>query len=74
MDWDLGRKAVPQEGRPALKPGLRACKKIRQARPGKDTSSLGRFIKLSEEYRFILPKVNLVPNGWLLEHGRICLK
>ena len=50
VDWDLGRDAIPEEGRPALNPGLRAVSRIRQSRPGKDTNSLGRFIKLSDEY------------------------
>lgn len=50
VDWDLGRDAIQAEGRPGLKPGLRAVTKIRQARQGKDTTSLGRFIKLSAEY------------------------
>jgi hypothetical protein len=49
VDWDLGRDAIP-EVRPALSPGLRAVNRITQSRPGKDTNSLGRFIKLSEEY------------------------
>src|SRR5277367_4656217 len=48
VDWDLGRDAIP-EVRPALGPGLRAVNRIRQSRPGKDTNSLGRFIKLSKE-------------------------
>ena len=51
VDWDPG---CPPEARghafPALKPGLRVANVLREARPGKDTTSLGRFIKLSEEY------------------------
>jgi len=50
VDWDAGRNAIPANGTPAIKPGLRVVKAIRQARPGKDVCSLGRFIRVSQEY------------------------
>ena len=54
-------------------PGLFVTRVIRQARPGKDTSALGRFIRVSKEY---LPSCHLANDvvlvGWWLEHGRIC--
>lgn len=51
VDWDGGRVAQPANEIPAVKPGLRVVTTIRQARPGKDVCSLGRFIRVSEEYR-----------------------
>lgn len=54
-------------------PGLFVTRVIRQARPGKDTSTLGRFIKVSEEYLLCWHLANdVVLVGWWLEHGRIC--
>lgn len=49
VDWDAGRIAQPASEIPAVKPGLRVVTTIRQARPGKDVCSLGRFIRVSEE-------------------------
>jgi hypothetical protein len=49
VDWDGGRIAQPASETPSVKPGLRVVKTIRQARPGKDVCSLGRFIRVSEE-------------------------
>jgi hypothetical protein len=71
IDWDLGRDAIVEIGYPALKPGLQAVNSIREAKPGKDTTSLGRFIKVSPEYFSSTAKINLVHVGWRSEHGRI---
>jgi len=88
VDWDAGRNAIPASGIPAIKPGLRVVQTIRQARPGKDVCSLGRFIRVSQEYPPPSPKspagrsgwfsrplltIFLVVSGWLSALGRICL-
>jgi hypothetical protein len=38
-------------------PGLCVTRLIRQAKPGKDTGALGRFIKVSEEYWHVLAQL-----------------
>ena len=50
VDWSAGCNTIPASGIPAIKPGLRVVKTIRQARPGKDVCSLGRFIRVSHEF------------------------
>ena len=50
VDWDLGQEAKVEETLSALRPGLRVSNIITQAKPGKDMTSLGRFIKVSREY------------------------
>jgi hypothetical protein len=49
VDWDVGRDADEEAFSHAMRPGLRAVNAIRHSKPGKDTTSLGRFIKVSEE-------------------------
>lgn len=49
IDWDDGRDADVERYSHAIKPGLRPANIIRHSKPGKDTTLLGRFIKVSEE-------------------------
>jgi hypothetical protein len=50
VDWDLGIEPGSGSGGDSCLPGLRIANIIRLANPGKDVKSLGRFIKVSEEY------------------------
>lgn len=73
IDWDDGSEANPELGLAAMKPGLRIASWKTHARPGKDLTSIGRFIKVSEEYSSLLPQLTTVRNGLRSGHGRTWL-
>jgi len=49
VDWQDAREADPHSGIRGLNAGLHLATWETQARPGKDLTSIGRFIKVSEE-------------------------